>query len=253
MNATAPTADTPSGRKNRGALDNLTIRRRTTGEAATARAHLMRRLRIALPLVALLLVVAFLLNTRTSGVDDAFLEDFADIEATTQNLKSLRPQFSGVDADGNPYEITADSASQKPENREIVDLFQPRAITSGGQKRSVVEAQAGVFNTQDKRLILKDGVTFDHVIGGDNFVLKTPTATVSIDDQTLVSDKGVEGDGPGGSKLRAERMSANNRNGIVVFEGDVSMRLYPKQPAGASADSVAAPDETSNATGEAND
>ena len=249
MNATAQPADAPAGRTNRGALDNLTIRRRTTGEAATARAHLMRRLRIALPVVALLLVVAFMLNTKTSGVDDAFLEDFADIEATTQNLSSLRPQFSGVDADGNPYEITADSASQKPENREVVDLFQPRAVTSGGEKQSIVEAEAGVFNTQDKRLVLKDGVTFDHVIGRDNYVLKTPTATVSIDDQTLVSDKGIEGEGPGGSILRAERMRANNRDGVVIFEGDVSMRLYPKQISTAPAGG----DKELNENGERND
>ncbi len=230
MNATAPPADAPHAtRTNRGALDNLTIRRRTTGEAAAARAQLMRRLRVALPVLALLLVVAFLLNTRTGGVDDAFLEDFADLEATTQNLSSLRPQFSGVDADGNPYEITADAASQKPENRDIVDLFQPRAVTSGGDNQSVVEAEAGIFNTEDKQLILKDGVTFEHVIGRDNYVLKSPTAVVSIDDQTLVSDKGVEGEGPGGATLRAERMRANNRDGVVIFEGDVNMRLYPKK------------------------
>lgn len=78
-------------------------------------------------------------------------------------------------------------------------------------------------------MILKDGVTFEHVIGRDNYVLKSPTAVVSIDDQTLVSDKGVEGEGPGGATLRAERIRANNRDGVVIFEGDVNMRLYPKK------------------------
>jgi len=231
MTATVPTAPAPaaSTRTNRGALDSLTIRRRTTGEAAAARAQLMRRLRIALPVVALLLIAASFLNTRTAGVDDAFLEDFADLEATTQNLNSAKPQFTGVDSSGNPYEITADSASQKPESREIVELNRPRAVTAGGDKQSVAEAKSGVFNTDDKHLLLKDGVTFEHVIGGDNYVLKSPTATVSIDDQTLVSDKGVEGEGPSGSTLKADRMQANNRDGRVVFEGDVSMRLYPKK------------------------
>lgn len=216
-----------SGRTNRGSLDNLTIRRRTTGEQASARAILMRRLRVALPVIALLLIVAFFANTRTDGVDDAFLDDFADLNATTQNLSSVKPQFSGVDTKGNPYEITADAASQKPDTREIVELDAPRAITAGRDSQSVVEAKSGVFNTDDKELLLKDGVTFEHAIGRKNYVLKSTSATVSIDDRTLVTDSAVDGEGPDGVKLRADHMSANNESGAVVFEGDVSMRLYP--------------------------
>lgn len=216
-----------AGRTNRGSLDSLTIRRRTTGEQASARAILMRRLRVALPVVALLLVVAFFLNTRTDGVDDAFLDDFADLNATTQNLSSVKPQFSGVDTKGNPYQITADAASQKPETREIVELDAPRAITAGRDSQSVVEAKSGVFNTDDKQLVLKDGVTFEHAIGRKNYVLRSSSATVSIDDRTVVTDSAVKGDGPDGATLRADRMSADNESGAVVFEGDVSMRLYP--------------------------
>ena len=50
---------------------------------------------------------------------------------------------------------------------------------------------------------------------------------VSIDDQTVVSDKGVVGDGPGGSTLKADRMNAFNGDGRLVIEGNVAMRLYP--------------------------
>lgn len=246
MNATlienAGDAAPPPARTNRGVLDSLTIRRRTTGEEAAARADLMRRLRIALPIVALILVAAFFLNTRKGGGDDAFLDDFADLSETTQNLSSVRPQFSGVDARGDPYEITAATASQKPEAKEIVELDQPRAVTAGGGEQSVVEAKTGVFNTEEKRLLLKDGVTFEHKIGGDNYVMKSSTATVSIDNQTVETGSGVTGAGPGGSTLKADRMNANNRDGVVTFEGGVSMRLYPKQAAGAEA----APAENNN-------
>lgn len=225
----APTdASAAPARTNRGTLEHLTIRHRTTGEEAAARAQLMRRLRIALPVIALILVAAFFLNTRKAAGDDAFLDDFADLEATAQNLRSAKPQFSGVDAAGNPYEITAQSMIQQAESKEIVELDQPRAVTVGADQQSVVAAKAGVFNTDDKRLKLEDGVTFERAIGPDNYVLRTPAATVSIDEQTVVSDKGVSGAGPGGSKLKADRMNADNRSGAVVFEGNVSMRLYPR-------------------------
>lgn len=232
MNAVVTPADAPAApRTNRGALYNPTIRQRTTGEKAAERAVLMRRLRIALPIGALVLIAAFFLNTRTGGGDDAFLDDFADLEATPQNLSTANPQFSGVDARGNPYEITAASASRKPESEEIIELDAPRAVTAGADAESIVAAKAGVFNTDEKRLLLKDGVTFEHAAGLDNYVLKTPQATVSIDDQTVVSDGGVAGDGPRGSKIEADRMNADNREGIVVFEGNVRMRIYPAKTA----------------------
>lgn len=232
MNAAATPADAPAApRTNRGALDSLTIRRRTTGEEAAGRARLMRRLKLALPIGAVALVALFFFNTRTGGGDDAFLDDFADLDAGSQSLSTSKPQFMGIDASGNPYEITADTASRKPQSEEIVELKSPRAVTTGADVKSVVAANAGVFHTDDKRLLLKDGVTFEHAAGLDNYVLKTPAATVSIDDQTVVSDGGVDGDGPRGSKIAADRMNADNRQGSVVFEGNVRMRIFPSRGA----------------------
>ncbi len=230
-NPPAGDAATSTARTNRGSLDSLTIRRRTTGEKAAARAEMMRRMRVALPVIALVLIASFFFSTRKGGGDNAFLEDFKDIDATTQNLSSVNPQFSGVDAKGNPYEITAQSASQSPGSREVVELAEPRAVTAEGQGQSVVVAKSGVFNTEDKKLELRDGVTFERALGRDIYVLKSPTAVVSIDEQTVVTGAGVEGEGPRGSTLKADRMQANNRDGVVIFEGGVSMRIYPnKQP-----------------------
>lgn len=228
MNASVTPANAAAEpRTSRGVLESFSIRQRTTGEQAAHRAALMRRIRFALPIGALILVAAFFLNTRTGGGDDAFLDDFADLDASPQNLSTAKPQFSGVDASGNPYEITAATASRKPELEEIVELAEPRAVTSGAEARSVVAAKSGVFNTEEKKLLLKDGVVFEHATGLDDFILRTPAATVSIDDQTVVSDGGVAGEGPHGSTIEADGMSADNRGGGVVFEGNVRMRLYP--------------------------
>jgi LPS export ABC transporter protein LptC len=119
--------------------------------------------------------------------------------------------------------------SQKAEAKDTVELDRPRAVTTGLDQQSVVSAKTGTFNTEDKRLLLKNGVTFERTLGRDNYVLKTPAATVSIDEQTVVSDGGVDGAGPGGSTLKADRMNADNKSGAVVFEGNVSMRVYPKE------------------------
>ncbi len=217
------------GRTNKGALDSLTIRQRTTGADAAARAQFMRRMRVALPVIALVLIATFFFNTRKSGVDEAFLNDFADLEATPQNLKTAKPHFTGVDARGNPYEVTAEAALQQANGGKIVDLEAPRAVTSARGEESVVAARTGVFDADSKKLDLKEGVTFEHKVGPTNYVLRTDEATYTIDDRRVVSEAGVAGEGADGERLKADRMSADEREGKVVFEGNVSMRIFPRR------------------------
>jgi lipopolysaccharide export system protein LptC len=225
-------AGTVRARTNKGALDSLTIRRRTTGEDAAARAAFMRRMRVALPILALVLIATFFFSTRKTGVDEAFLNDFADLEATPQNLKTAKPHFTGVDARGNPYEVTAEAALQQANGGKIVDLEAPRAVTSARGEESVVVAKTGVFDADSKKLDLKEGVTFEHRVGPTNYVLRTDEATYTIDDRRVVSEAGVAGEGADGERLKADRMNADEREGKVVFEGNVSMRIFPRRADG---------------------
>ena len=87
-------------RARRRLLDSLPTRARTTGEDAVARSRLVRRLRIALPVVAVILVAAFVLNTRSNNVDQAFLDDFEDLSASAEELRVASPRFTGVDNQG---------------------------------------------------------------------------------------------------------------------------------------------------------
>ncbi len=240
-----PARTRQAGRTNKGSLDSLTIRRRTSGEDAAARAQFMRRMRIALPILALVLIATFFFNTRQSGVDDAFLDDFAEIDASPQNLKTAKPKFTGVDARGNPYEVTAKSALQQTDGGKVVDLEAPRAVTSTGDGQSVVAAKTGVFDADAKRLDLRDDVTFEHKVGGTIYVLRTPAATYTIDNRVVASDAGVDGAGTDGALLKADRMNANDREGKLVFEGNVSMRVYPRRT-----DDAAQPSPEPNKTDE---
>lgn len=230
----APTEPDAPSAKPSGRLDSLTLRRRTTGEAAAARAAMTRRLRVILPVVGLLIVVGFLATTRDKGGDDAFLNDFADLDAKPNQRKMENPRYAGVDARGNPYDITAQSATQSADSGDAVELDRPRAVTSGEDARTTVAAARGVLRTDTNVLSLEDDVTLEHKIGGDNYVLKSTAAVVSIEDENVLSDKGIEGSGPRGSTLKADRMRADNKSGRITFEGNVSMRIYP-QPAGDAA------------------
>ena len=62
----------------RRVLDTLPMQARTTGDQAAARSRLVRRLRVILPITALVLVAAFFFNTQSNSVDEAFLKDFEE-------------------------------------------------------------------------------------------------------------------------------------------------------------------------------
>lgn len=208
------------------ALDSLDFRSRTTGKEAAARSKLVRRLRIALPALAVFLVIAFIFNTQSNPVDQAFLDDFKS-SVSTEELRMANPRFAGIDDTGKPYEITANAASQDPATRDVIQLDHPRAVQGSDDETSVVTAESGLFRSDENILTLSRAVTLEHELGAKTYVLRSPTATVSIKDQIVTSDAGVSAEGPDGATLKADTMKAYREDGRVVFEGNVSMRLYP--------------------------
>ena len=229
MSDTPAEAEPVRGQSVRGAsaLDSLPLRTRTTGEEALARSRLIRRLRLILPAFAGILVLAFIINTRTRGVDDAFLKDFESLNTATDEMRMLRPLFVGVDEEGTPYEISAATALQDPNNSTIVELNEPRAVQGGGEDGRTVLASRGTYDTEENILELHEGVSLEHKIGADKYILRAPSATVLIDDEMVVSNAGVNATGPDGATLKADTMKAYRTDGRVVFEGNVSMRLRP--------------------------
>lgn len=209
-------------------LDSLQSRSRTTQAKAEARSRLVRRLRYILPMLGLVLFGALLFNTRSNPVDQAFLDDFADLSATTEELRMANPRFAGIDNNGRPFEITALSARQAPNEKEIIALDMPRAVQGENERTSVVTAKRGIYRSQDNILVLRDSVTLEHDFGDNTFVLRSPEAIVSIKDEIVVSETGVGAEAEDGSTLKADKMTAYNYEGRVVFEGNVSMRIIPK-------------------------
>ncbi|MEM8772387.1 MAG: LPS export ABC transporter periplasmic protein LptC [Pseudomonadota bacterium] len=227
--SSSPAPERGKSVKGAAALTSIDFKTRTTGAEAEARSRLVRRLRVALPILAAILIVAFIINTRSNSVDQAFLDDFKTITAATEELRMANPRFAGKDDDGKPFEITADAAMQNPAEKDIVALESPRAVQGGDDTESVVSAQSGLYRSEENILELSDDVTLEHELGANTYILRSPKATVSIKDQVVTSDAGVGAVGPDGGALKADRMKAYRADGRVVFEGNVSMRIYPKK------------------------
>ncbi|MEM9705522.1 MAG: LPS export ABC transporter periplasmic protein LptC [Pseudomonadota bacterium] len=222
--AASPKTATPALKAQR-ALETFSIKQRTTQSDAVARSRLVRRLRVALPGLAVVFVLAFLLTTRSNGVDDAFLKDFT-LDMAPEELEMANPRFAGVDGEGKPFEILAADATRAADQEEVVSLTSPRAVTNSEDETTTVVARRGVFQSETKVLDLSEDVVLEHAIGVDNYVLRTSAATVLLDEKQVLTDQGVDGEGPGGNTLKADRMRAYQADGRVVFEGNVKMKIY---------------------------
>ncbi len=218
----------------REALDSFAPRRRLTGEQAAARSRFVSQMRVALPVLVVVLIGVFFLSARKS--DDSFsLNDTkVDPKTFTEKYSMEGADVAGVTRDGKPYRIEFESLTQASGKEDVAELVKPKATTSGGKEDSVVTADRGQMNSQDNRLTLEDHVTLKHRIGGATYTLTAPNADVDVKGETVTIDSGVTGQSETGG-LRADRMRAYNAENRVVFEGNVSLRIYPKKkPEGAS-------------------
>lgn len=225
MSDDAPIPETPTT-GNRRVLDNLPTSQRTTSADALARSKMVGRLRIALPVLAILLVGVFLLTSQPEQSDEAFLDDFKKLDATPEELVMSSPSFAGVDDDGKPFNITAETATRAPENDERVALKNPRAVTREDGGDTVVTANRGVYQSDEKLLTLNEDVVLKHDLGSDNYVLRANDALVRMNDKKVETVTGVEGVGSSGNTLRADEMEAYQGDGRVVFKGNVKLKIY---------------------------
>lgn len=227
----------------RDVLDSLAPRKRLTGAEAEARSRLVARLRVALPVVIVILLGVFVLSARRSGQDDVRLNDFATAQTKKQNYTVEGAKIAGVTRDGKPYKVEFDQLTQAADNADVADLVRPKATTRGEREDTVVTAESGRIDQKSNDLKLDRDVTLTHAIAGEKYVLKAPSADVDVKGGVVTVTTGVVGSSQTGG-LRADRMTAYNADGRVVLEGNVSMRIYPKKrPGAAPGDGAAAPTE----------
>ncbi|NIA67951.1 LPS export ABC transporter periplasmic protein LptC [Pelagibius litoralis] len=151
--------------------------------------------------------------------------DFSKIARDqAKNLNMLNAHFSGVDENNQPFNITADMASQTPDNEDVVELQHPKAkmqTTEGA--RIGISARLGHFDQEVEILNLTGTVHLTHDKG---FEMTTDAATVDLKEGTAAGDSAVSGQGPAG-ELQAEGFRMREKGQIIVFTGKSRMLILP--------------------------
>jgi len=183
-----------------------------------SRLIVVRRLRLALPIVAVLMVVGVVgqiswrefrfASAQPPGVEEGLVQ-------------MINPAFNGEGDEGRRYRVTAKSGVRDAENPSMIRLDAP-AVTirypDGENARTV--AQRGVFNQDDLTLTLEGDVNTDS--GGPNRLLADNTV---IDTRTGgISGQGLEAT-RGSGQVRADSYTITESGDRVLLKGGVRARI----------------------------
>ena len=146
--------------------------------------------------------------------------------------RMVNPRYTGYDANGTPFELTASSAQRQRPGSSIMQLDAPRLdMTSERSPSSIVEAVRGVYDLEERTLELRGGVRFRTE---DGYEFESENAIAYLDDGLVEGDRPIRGEGPIG-RISALSFEIRDNGGAVAFIGDVDATLYPENTRGAIA------------------
>lgn len=179
--------------------------------------------RIALP-GAIGVLAAFLVTAPlTMGGDVSFVLDKNKVEIAHERLKIQAARYSGQDAKGQPFQLTAGSAIQRSSAEPVVQLNDLAALIRLPDGPATIDARTGRYDMDSEQVMLDGALRFR---GPDGYDLQTRDATVDLKQRTLASGGAVTGTVPQGT-FSADRMRANLEERTVTLDGNARLRIVP--------------------------
>jgi len=180
--------------------------------------------KIALGIFALLLILMLILWPLEHSLDQKLKMTFRNIprgDAKTPTM--MKPQFHGIDRNGRPYTVIADSAVQDvPNEMKLVNINGEMSFNDGWM--SLLSNQ-GELNMEKKTTELHDSVD---LFSSSGYEFITDKAHVDMGKSAANGNDPVKVQGPLGT-LNATGFSADGKANVIHFKGPVEAILYPKQ------------------------
>jgi len=191
---------------------------RVVGELARRRGHVLLAKRL-LPLVALTLLAAVIAWPQLHrDISVAHLGATPAAEPASGEMSNGR--YNGVNENGEPFTVTADSAHQVAQDR--IDLRAPVGdISLRGGTWMQGKGQRGVFDQQSGLLDLAGDVT---LYRDDGTTLVTDTATIDTRQSAATTADKVHAEGPFGT-LDAQGFAVLDHGAVIQFTGPARMVL----------------------------
>lgn len=154
---------------------------------------------------------AIMQDTRPPPVDDS------------QAVTMINPRFTGRDASGQIFTITADTAKRRQTRDGAVDLTGPIMRDSKG---SEVQAPSGFYDRDLGILELYEDVRISDAAG---YMFNSQGARVHVAEDRVEGLSPLQGQGPLGD-IKADSYEILDGGDRIVFKGNVQTVIYPSNP-----------------------
>lgn len=181
-------------------------------------------MKIALPVLALVLVGLIFIWPKLQASDNRFQVGFSAIKARElDNPSMMNLRFVGTDEKEQPFAVTADLARNVLQGDLPVELEMPKADLGLNDGTWIaLTAETGLYMRGQRLLDLDGHVNLFHDSG---YEFKTARARIELATGTAYGTVPVAGHGPFG-ELQAEGFRLENANRVIYFTGRSRVVMY---------------------------
>jgi lipopolysaccharide export system protein LptC len=185
----------------------------------------VRRLKFALPLVAVVIAVAFpVYSYLVTPVTVAVKTD--DSAFSDGKLVMANPKLEGFTKQNLPYAMTAVRAIQEVSKENVIALEGINArLPIDAKTTAVVNASTGTYDREKNTLDLNSAIT---ITTTDGMVAKLKSAFLDMGKGNMKTTEPVD-ISRAGSRITSETMSVEDNGKVLIFEKRVRVNIDPAQ------------------------
>jgi lipopolysaccharide export system protein LptC len=206
-----------------------TLRRRNPDMIAmmARRNRLVTVSKTLLPVIAVGILIALVLAPTLHegpGADRVTYKMQSNVPVAASTMQGA--QYRGVDQQGQPFTLTADTANQRGLND--IALAQPQGditLTSGAWL--MLKSDAGLFDQKLQTLGLRGNVV---LYRNDGTTMTSPDAKIDLKQGSATTTSPVDAAGPFGTLHADKGFLITNRGQDITFKGPVQLVLNQANP-----------------------
>ena len=187
--------------------------------------HLVAWSRRGFALTALGLAIFVVLWPTLQDEEVSFTLSYEDTTTTTDQIRMEDLHYVGTDLGDRRFEISADKGVQSSPEAPSIRLEGIRAsLDMADDRQAEIRSGGGTFYVEENLLEMDGGVV---MTTSDGYRFTAGAARFNLDSYKADSDEQISGQGPLGS-FKADSFEIRVDERLVIFEGHIQMRLYPK-------------------------
>jgi len=204
-------------------LGDLQRHRQETPSSIARRSVAVTIFKALLPLAAAGVLIALVVSPYWRAGPDADRVTYHIPSVTSSSTASQMQgaEYHGVDQQGQPYTLTADSAAQQ--GADGMSLVNPEGdLTLKDGAWLMLKSATGLFHQKSEQLGLNGGVT---LYRNDGTTMTVASTVIDMKAGTATSTDPVQAQGPFGTLHADNGFTLLNRGTDITFNGPVAMTL----------------------------